>query len=378
MDSMPHPLLLLMLLCFCLSMTAGLLLVATKRWHGRYSLDSTPGVQRMHREPTPRVGSLSLVVGVLAAVALAPDSVSALLVAMLLAGLPALLFGLAEDITQDVGVTARLLATMASGGLAMLVTGARITEVGLPVVDHALSFVVVSALFTAIAVGGVANAVNIVDGFNGLSSGMSVLAFLAYGAMAYSCGDATLAWVCLILAACMAGFFFVNWPLGKLFLGDGGAYFGGFTLAWVAVLLMARHPHVSAFAVLLVCGHPVMEVLFSIYRRRLKRVSPGQPDRQHLHSLVMRRYARRWLPQGLQNAGTGLMLALFSVPAMVLAVWTHQHHLASALAVLAFSLLYVLVYGRIVRHCWIKRTAPLLSSTTPPSDERESNTPLPV
>jgi UDP-N-acetylmuramyl pentapeptide phosphotransferase/UDP-N-acetylglucosamine-1-phosphate transferase len=100
---------------------------------------------------------------------------------------------------------------------------------------------------------------------------MATLAFAGFAVIAWSVGDANLASVAIILAACVWGFFWVNWPFGKLFLGDGGSYFVGFALAWVAVLLIERNPSVSPFAALLVCIHPVSEVLLSIFRRKLKK-----------------------------------------------------------------------------------------------------------
>ena len=67
---------------------------------------------------------------------------------------------------------------------------------------------------------------------------MSTLAFLGYAMIAWQVGDTTLASFSWVLAACGWGFFWVNWLFGKLFLGDVGSYFVGFSLAWVAVLLI--------------------------------------------------------------------------------------------------------------------------------------------
>ena len=78
----------------------------------------------------------------------------------------------------------------------------------------------------------------------------------------------------------------VNLPLSKIFLGDGGSYLIGFTVAWLAVMLIGRNPGVSGFAALLVWVHPFIEVLLSIYRRKIKKMNPSHPDRQHFHSLV--------------------------------------------------------------------------------------------
>lgn len=339
-----------------------ILLVLTKRWHGRFSLDGLVGVQKNHAVPTPRVGGLAIILGVLAAWMVAQPGRSYVLGTLLLAGLPAFLFGFAEDVTKRVGVVARLLATMASGVLGWWLTGVSITAVEFPLFDALLIYPLVSVLFTAFAVGGVANAVNIVDGVNGLASGFVVVALVGLSMVAGSVGDVDLSVACLALAAAVIGFWFVNWPWGWLFLGDGGSYFGGFALAWVSVLLIERNEGVTAFVPLLVCVHPVTEVLFSIYRRRLKRMSPGAPDRLHLHTLVLRRVVRPRMRQAyphdqvfanrMCNSVTGLLLALATVPAVLVAQFVVNSPVLGGLACLSFALGYVTMYARLVRFHW--------------------------
>jgi hypothetical protein len=212
-----------------------------------------------------------------------------------------------------------------------------------------------SVIFTAFAVGGVANAINIIDGFNGLASTMATLAFVGYALIAWQVGDYTLANTSLVLAACVWGFFWVNWPFGKIFLGDGGSYFIGFALAWVAVMLLARNPAVSAFAALVVCVHPVTEVLFSIYRRKVRKDHPGMPDRLHFHSLVKRRYVARWFgtySNAVRNSITGVLIGLMTFTSITLACLTFTSVPLSALAFVVLSLGYVSVYARMVRHHW--------------------------
>lgn len=331
------------------------LMVITKRWHGALTMDFTDGVQKFHTAPTPRVGGIPIVLGLVVAWGKAPADMQAMLTPILFAGLPAFIFGVAEDITKRVGVMQRLLATMASGLFAWWMTDYSLSRVDIWGVDWLLSFTLVSVIFTAFAVGGVANSINIIDGFNGLASTMSTLAFVGYAMIAWQVGDTTLAGVSLVVAACVWGFFWVNWPFGKLFLGDGGSYFIGFALAWVAVLLIERNPSVSAFAPLVVCVHPVTEVLFSIYRRRIKKLHPGHPDRLHFHSLVKQRYVRRWFGQHstrVRNSITGALIGLMTLSAVVLANLAYASALWSALAFVGLALGYVAVYARMVRLHW--------------------------
>ena len=340
-------------------LTAGFLfcfaLVLTKRWHGVLTMDGTDGIQKFHTSPTPRIGGVPIVLGLVIAWTRAPADVKPLLTPFLLAGLPAFVFGVLEDVTKRVGVLMRLLATMASGLLAWWITDYSLTRVDVLGVDWLLHFTFVSVIFTAFAVGGVANSINIIDGFNGLASLASTLAFLGYAGIAGQVGDGQLAGVALVLAGCVFGFFLVNWPLGKIFLGDGGSYFIGFALAWVAVMLLERHPEVTAFAALVVCVHPVTEVLFSVFRRRIKRLHPGHPDRMHFHSLVKRRYVARWfagVSNRNRNSITGLVMGSMTLVAVVAANLFYGSVWLSAAAFLALALGYVAIYARIVRHKW--------------------------
>jgi UDP-N-acetylmuramyl pentapeptide phosphotransferase/UDP-N-acetylglucosamine-1-phosphate transferase len=217
--------------------------------------------------------------------------------------------------------------------------------------DWLLQFTVVSVLFTAFAVGGVANAINIIDGLNGLASSMVLWALLGVASLAATLGDTVLASTCLLLAACVLGFFLVNWPFGKLFLGDGGSYFLGFALAWACVLLVERHDNVSAFAAMLFCIHPVVEVCYSVYRRKVRHQNPGHPDRLHFHSLVKRRIMQRLMPDSsktIRNSMGGLLVGGLSLLPAVLVQFVYSSTLASMTAVLALALGYVWMYKRMV------------------------------
>ena len=332
------------------------LLVLTKRWHGELTFDSFSGVQKTHTEKTPRVGGLAIFIGVLLGANYLDIDAKRMVFPMLLSGLPAFVFGLLEDVTKRVGVMTRLLATMLSGVLAWYLTGYSLTRLDLGLVDQCLKFLPVSLLVTAIAVGGVANSINIIDGFNGLASSCSVFAFVGLGMIAHAVGDTNLELVSLLLAATIAGLFVINWPLGKIFLGDGGSYFIGFSLAWLCVLLSESHGNITAFVALLVCIHPITEVLFSIYRRRIRNAHPGQPDRLHLHSLFKARYVQRWFPnqsKTAQNSITGLLMGCVTLVPVAIAQFTYESTRLSVTAILLLVALYVLIYARIVSFRWI-------------------------
>jgi UDP-N-acetylmuramyl pentapeptide phosphotransferase/UDP-N-acetylglucosamine-1-phosphate transferase len=323
-------------------------LVLTKHRHGHLTMDSEEGVQKFHTQPTPRVGGVGIYLGLLLAWVFVQNPVVRDIIGiLLLAGIPALACGLLEDVTKKVGVLPRLLATMVSSVLAWLLTGIALNRLDVDGLDWLLTVTPIAVIFTAIAVSGVANAINIIDGFHGLASGTTIIALLALGAIATRVGDPELARVCFIVSAAVVGFWLVNYPWGKIFLGDGGAYFVGFALAWLAVLLPMRNPGVSAWASMLVCAYPVIEVIYSMARRYIGRQSPGAPDSRHLHSLIKTNLIRKKLPavnRGVQNAFVSPIIWAFTVlPAMgAVAMFNRSDLLVTAVA--GCALVYHLAY----------------------------------
>lgn len=345
-----------------------LAVVMTKDRHGHLSLDSTIGVQKFHEAPTPRVGGVGIVAGLVLGLLIASAQLRAFLLPIALAGAPAFVVGLWEDLTKRVSVRARLTTTMACGVLAWLLTGTTLTRVNVTGVDTLLATALpLSVAFTAFAVSGAANAFNIIDGFNGLSGGVAIVCLAALSAIAYQVGDVALAQTCLLVAFVSAGFLLVNFPFGKIFLGDGGAYFLGFVIGWIAVSLPMRNPAVSVWATLLACAYPILETGFSIVRRRKRDLSPGDPDRLHLHSLVQRRVVRRLLPHGsalTKNSMTGALMWAAAVVPATLATAYHDNTPLLAFAFGLCALAYSGLYARLTQFRWCFRPATLAAETS--------------
>ncbi len=346
------------------SLLTCLLLIWTKRWHGSFSMDATEGVQKIHTHPTLRIGGVGIAMGVLAGFAASSHDMvgaekRAILGVILLAGMPAFIFGLLEDLTKKVSVKVRLLATMASGVLGWGITGTSLTALNIYGVDWLLSHTSISVLFTAIAVSGVANAINIIDGLNGLTAGTAILMLCAFGSIAYLVGDIPLGFACLIITSAVAGFFVINWPAGKIFLGDGGAYFLGFTLAWIAVLLPERNASISPWTCLLICSYPILEVLFSVLRRMLREgYSPTEPDATHLHSLANKRWGKKLFPNAsadMQNSMTSVLLWAYAAISCVSAVIFHKSQDLTIVALLVCTTIYALMYSKLAFFRWLPK-----------------------
>jgi UDP-N-acetylmuramyl pentapeptide phosphotransferase/UDP-N-acetylglucosamine-1-phosphate transferase len=230
-----------------------------------------------------------------------------------------------------------------------------ITSIQVPGIDWLLGISAISVLFTIICITGLANAYNIIDGFNGLASMVGMISLLAIGYVSYKTNDPILTSTCFIVLGAIGGFFTWNYPRGLIFLGDGGAYLIGYLIATLSILLVIRNPIVSPWFALLVNAYPIFETLFTIWRRKVHQgKNPGLPDGAHFHSLIYRRLIR-WVKVSqtgqryshTQNASASPYLWVLSSMAVFPAViwwdttWILQ--VFSLLFCVSYALAYVVI-----------------------------------
>jgi UDP-GlcNAc:undecaprenyl-phosphate GlcNAc-1-phosphate transferase len=291
---------------------------------------------------------IALLVGGLGAVLIGEPKAGQILT-LLACSLPAFLAGLVEDLTKRVGVRTRLYATFASAALAIWLMNASLTRLDTPGLNFLVAFAPLSVLFTCFAVGGLTNAINIIDGINGLAAGSVMLMLAGLGALAWVHHDILVFELCMVGIAALAGFMVLNFPNGRIFLGDGGAYLAGFWLAECAVLLLARKPNVSTWAVLLVCFYPVFETGFSMFRRRVMlNTNSGLADQVHLHHVLLRRLRAgrssdlraSWKSHGLAS----LLIWSLVVACQGLAMVAYPSTSVMVVGVVWFGLIYLWLY----------------------------------
>lgn len=331
-------------------------LILTERWHGRLSMDGLHGVQKVHTRPTPRIGGIAIICGLFFIEFLAPSDIRPILTPIVIAGIPAFIAGLIEDLTKKVGVRSRLIATMLSGAVAWFITGISMQNTGLWGLDHLLLFTPLAVAFTAFSVGGIANSINIIDGFNGLAAGAVAIMLGTMGIIATEVGDTNLAAVCFSTAGIALGFGLVNWPFGKIFLGDGGAYLLGFILGWIAVLLPMRNPtNITGWTSLLVCAYPVIEVGFSYLRRTKRQTETTQPDKVHFHQLIHRRMVKIRIPgksPSLQNGLTSPFCWLFTTIPCTWAIVFYKTPIILFIGFIFSIFIYSKFYRRLSNFKW--------------------------
>jgi UDP-N-acetylmuramyl pentapeptide phosphotransferase/UDP-N-acetylglucosamine-1-phosphate transferase len=290
---------------------------------------------KFHRSPTPRVGGVGIFISCLLFALL-----SKMGFLLLLSAVPAFLAGLFEDVYLNLSPNKRLLIMIASGILPAFLFSAVITNFGLFTVPYWCG-----SIICFVAILGLINGANMIDGFNGLLAGTSLIIFGAFAYMSFLFKDHELLAINAVLIAALLGFLFFNYPKGNIFMGDGGAYLLGFFMAVISMLLVNRHSAINPFFVLACISYPVMEVIFSFIRKGLiNHASPFQPDRNHLHMLVNRYIVKE------HNSKTILVLAPFIFIYNLIAIKNYQDQKVLILLIVSFILLYLFSYFFLLKY----------------------------
>jgi len=299
------------LLLFGVALAASLL--ATP-WAGRLAVRigavDRPDKRKIHRHTMPRLGGLAVFIGFAAAAALLlPDP---RLTGLLLGGTLILLLGLLDD-TRGLSPKVKLLGQGVAAAV-VVAFGIRIDFINNPFNGY-LYLGAFSIPFTILWIVAITNAINLIDGLDGLASGVSAIVLVTFAVIAHQIGQSTVSLLALALVGAILGFLRYNFYPAKIFLGDCGSMFLGFMIAVLAVFGLLKGLTVVTFVVpVIVLGVPVFDTCFTILRRFCEHRPIFQADKGHLH--------HRLLSQGYSHRQAVLFIyflsLLFSAGALLL------------------------------------------------------------
>ncbi len=293
-----------------------------KQWF----IDMEDKPQKTHTDPTPRLGGLSLF--------LCFTFVSTIFLNNFLLPLiivPSFMSGFLEDLHRDIKPKIRLAFMLVTAILAICLLDAVVQDFDFFHVPYALG-----VFITLVAILGLTNGINIIDGFNGLAGLTNLLIFSNFFMLCMVQNSWDFAFISLgIVGACL-GFLYFNLPKGMIFLGDGGAYFLGAVSAIMSIVMFNTFsPEVSAWYFLMVLIYPVWEVIFSFFRRIIKGRNPLSPDKFHLHTLIYRNLAYH------RNS----VVVLYILPVLTLFSYLTFYYREDAHALLTLSMIFITIYS---------------------------------
>ena len=342
-----------MLLSFSLvvatSVIAGLLIIALHSSLPNLAQlrDDLQATQRSHLVPTPRLGGIAILASIITILFVQPEQSTSWFTALCISLIPVAATGLAEDLGLHVSPKRRLLAAALSSAMAIAVVGIWIPRVDIVGLDILMQWKVVAFTFTVVATAGVCHAFNLIDGINGLAGGFAISALVGLSIVAGHAENAADAEIGLLLIAAILGFLLLNFPFGKIFLGDAGAYSLGHIVVWYAIYLVWTIDDLTAWSIALILFWPIMDTLYSMYRRSKTGKPMDHPDRLHFHQVVMRVIqiaSSGRIKMTVANPLATIIIAPFFAGPIIVGTLLWDQPLFAALSVLACAMAFVATY----------------------------------
>jgi UDP-GlcNAc:undecaprenyl-phosphate GlcNAc-1-phosphate transferase len=244
-----------------------------------------PGGRHLHKRTTPRWGGVAFFAGVLPFLLRENGNgslTSYIVAAVLLVGM-----GMLDDLTS-LGWKMKFSVMATAATIVIFGGNMTVQQIGTYGPLGPLELGVLSIPFTYLSIIGITNAINLLDGLDGLAGGVSLLGFLFMGFAALMAGNMPVAVICFAFVGALGGFLLYNFPNAKIFMGDTGSLFLGFSLALTAVsLTQGATSSVHSMFPVLVLLLPIFDTLRVLIVRVVNGTNPFKADQLHLHFLVL-------------------------------------------------------------------------------------------
>ena len=254
-----------------------------------------PGERKVHQRPMVRLGGVAifagstlalLVVWLLGGFGILPQDKEWEIWGLVLGGLGFFLIGLADDLL-NLPALFRLVLQMICAGFAWQM-GVKIDFLTIPLNDIVVLPDVVSFPLTIVWLVGMANAINWIDGLDGLAAGVSGIAAAVMLIVCLFMKQPEAALVAAALTGGTIAFLRYNFNPAQIFMGDGGSYFIGFTLAGIGVIGLVKSTAVTAvFLPYIILAVPIVDMSAVIFSRLRQGKSPFRADKRHLHHRLL-------------------------------------------------------------------------------------------
>ncbi|WP_100332384.1 glycosyltransferase family 4 protein [Bacillus xiapuensis] len=244
-----------------------------------------PNYRKVHQKIMPRMGGLaiffSFIIGMLILQPYAEFNA-----AIIVGSIIIILTGVLDDrfeLSAKVKLAGQVLAAL----IVVVYGGVQVEFINLPFGGQ-MEFGYLSIPLTILWIVGITNAINLIDGLDGLAAGVSSIALLTISLVAFMKGDVYVMSVALIVLGSTLGFLRYNFHPAKIFMGDTGALFLGYIISVLALLGFKNITVVSLIIPIIILGVPITDTFFAIVRRKVNKQPLSAPDKSHLHHCLLR------------------------------------------------------------------------------------------
>lgn len=272
---------------FLISIFMSLIIVVLHRFNELENKCFNRGIQDIHLKAIPRIGGVAIYLSLILTSFYNISESKSFVQSLILYLFPVFIFGVLEDFRFRVSPRNRLIMTFFSASLLTIFLDIRIIETGLYPFDFLLNFFPFVVFVSILSIASMSQAMNIIDGLNGLSMGVGMIILFTVGTICNIYNDYFLLEISNIFIFSILGVFILNWPKSFLFVGDGGAYLIGASIATVVIMMPERNASISSFSSLVLVFFPIYETLRSFFRRVINKDTKwSMADNYHLHSKI--------------------------------------------------------------------------------------------
>jgi UDP-GlcNAc:undecaprenyl-phosphate GlcNAc-1-phosphate transferase len=281
---------------------ASAIMPAIIAYASRKGLFDTIDPRKIHDGKIPRLGGIAIFLAYLLSVAVFALLARQVLVDYarearywpILVGMFMVFFlGLVDDI-KNIPALAKLAVQVLSAAI-VVGFGFRFGPVSIPFWGGKLELGIWSWPLSLLWIVGVTNAMNLIDGLDGLAGGIAAIAAATFGLFYLARGSVSSAVLCFALAGACSGFLLFNWPKAKIFMGDAGSLFIGFSLSVLPLLEQSvEYTEIGLISSIVVLGIPILDTLAAMWRRTRGGIHFFAPDKGHIHHILLNRGFGNW------------------------------------------------------------------------------------
>ncbi|MDD6264726.1 MAG: MraY family glycosyltransferase [Clostridia bacterium] len=294
------------------------------------AIDVPKDNRRMHKTPIPRLGGLAIYLGFTLTTVIFCN-LSPMLKSIWLGGTLIVIVGVLDDIFR----LNAWLKFILQIGIAFIPVWQKITVSSITIAGKTLNFGAWSVPITILWIVGLTNAINLIDGLDGLSCGVSAIsaASLLICSILLGQDPSSTVLTAVLLGSCL-GFLPFNTNPAKIFMGDTGALFLGFALSVISAGgVLKAHTVVSFLAPISIFALPLFDTAFAILRRVIHGKSPFAPDRGHLH--------HKLIDMGLNQKQTvALLYSICGILGLSAALFTSEHLWKAGIVIVSGLILF--------------------------------------
>jgi UDP-GlcNAc:undecaprenyl-phosphate GlcNAc-1-phosphate transferase len=317
-----------------------------KKLYRKFNLKSYQAIQRIHLNEIPRLGGFTFILSLLGYVIYSEPTENVLTLKLILLSLiPIIIFGLKEDFFHNVDPEIRLLSLFFVAWIFRAnFTGPLPNLSEIPFIAKLILVPGGVGAFYILSITSIANGMNLIDGVNGLCGAVALSILIALLFLSYKTGDTVMLSLISNLIIIFIPFMVINYPKGLIFLGDLGAYSLGLITSMITIILFGRHPELSPWGAVLILIFPVIEVLFSVFRRIASGVSISSPDRNHLHLKLFNFFKSQLRSNRIANAMVTPVLSIFWLFPIITISWSYHKPFIIWICIATFIFLYGVAY----------------------------------